>query len=84
MSSTPAQQGYRDGIAAYHAGIQCSPALDVAVTKFITANTGEHRRIRTYLQQWQRGWVETDLSATITTDLQNQTTKEERNETTTI
>lgn len=79
MSNTPAQQGYRDGIAAHHAGIQCSPALDAATTKFITANTGEHRRIRTYLQQWQRGWVETDLAATIGTDLQNPTTKEESN-----
>lgn len=68
MSVVPAQQGYRDGIAAHQAGIPCSPALDAAATKFIAANTGEHRRIRTYLQQWQRGWVETDLAATIDTD----------------
>ena len=62
MTTTPQQQGLRDGTAAYHAGIQCSPALDPAVTQFISSNIGEHRRLRSYLTQWQRGWVQASLA----------------------
>lgn len=63
MSTTPAQQGHRDGIAAHGAGIGCWPALDPAATYFVLSH--EHDEIVTYLRNWQRGWVETDLAAKI-------------------
>ena len=68
MSTTPLapqQQGARDGRAAYHAGIECTPALDHAVHAFMEANAGEHRRICSYLNCWQRAWHEANLAAMV-------------------